>query len=101
MPPCEAVFRIRLSAILLSVSLAVMGSSAHSQELEPRTYSNTPDGLNFAVAGYAYTTGDVVSDPSIPLENSSIQVHEAVFAYARGLDIFGKSGKFDVLLPYA
>lgn len=101
MPRCDAIVRNRLSAILLALSLSLVGPAALSQQLEPRTYSNTPVGLNFLIGGYSYTTGNVVADPAIPLENSSIEVHEAVFGFARGLDIFGKSGKIDVILPYA
>jgi hypothetical protein len=34
-----------------------MAPGAAAQELEPRTYSNTPGGLNFLIAGYANVTG--------------------------------------------
>ncbi len=78
----------------------VLTPGALAQDLEPRAYSNTPVGLNFLLGGYAYTTGGVASDPSIPLENSSVESHQAVVGYARGLDVWGKSGKIDVILPY-
>jgi hypothetical protein len=90
-----------ISVVLLAISLAIMAPGAAAQQLEPRTYLNTPVGLNFLIAGYAYVTGDVLSDPSIPLENSSVQSHVAVLAYARALDVGGSSGKFDVILPHA
>ena len=34
-----------------------VSTTAHAQDLEPRAYSNSPIGLNFAIAGYAYATG--------------------------------------------
>jgi hypothetical protein len=34
-------------------------SIAHAQEIEPRAYSNAPIGVNFLIAGYAYTEGAV------------------------------------------
>ena len=89
------------SVVLLAISLAVIGRDASAQSLEPRTYSNAPVGLNFLIAGYGYVTGGVVTDPSIPLENSDVQSHVAFLAYARALDVWGMSGKFDVNLPYA
>jgi hypothetical protein len=52
------------------------------------------------IAGYSYATGSVVTDPALPLENASVQTHGALLAYARALDLWGKSGKVDVVLPY-
>ena len=57
--------------------------------------------MNFLIGGYAYTTGGVATDPSIQLENSSVEFHRAVVGYAHGFDVWGKSGKIDVILPYA
>ena len=76
-------------------------SGAYAQDLEPRAYANTPVGLNFLIAGYGYSEGSVATDPSLPLQDTNVQLHGSVFAYARSLNVWGKSGKFDVLLPYA
>ena len=45
---------------------------AHAQDLEPRSYSNAPVGLNFLIAGYAYTQGGVAFDGSLPLTNPQL-----------------------------
>jgi hypothetical protein len=90
-----------LSATLLAVALAVIGVDTAAQVLEPRAYTNTPVGLNFFIASYAYTSGGVASDPTIPLENASVQAHGTILAYARALNVWGRSGKVDVVLPYA
>ncbi|MET0656663.1 MAG: transporter, partial [Steroidobacteraceae bacterium] len=79
----------------------VTSPGVHAQELEPRAYSNAPVGLNFLIAGYGYTQGGVVTDPAIPLTNADIRIHTAVLAYARSVDMWGRSGKFDVVLPYS
>ena len=36
-----------------------MLASAQAQDIEPRAYSNAPVGVNFLIAGYAYTKGAV------------------------------------------
>ncbi len=72
-----------------------------AQELEPRAYTNIPVGLNFIAAGYGYTTGGILFDPSIPLENANIRIHGSVLAYARSVKIGHMSGKVDVIMPYA
>jgi hypothetical protein len=79
----------------------MVAAAPHAQELEPRLYSNAPVGLNFAIAGYAYTTGGVVADPSIPLDNAKIDVHSAVLAYAHSFAAWGRSAKFDAIGTYS
>jgi hypothetical protein len=82
-------------------ALVALGVGADAQDLEPRAYANAPVGLNFLVAGYGYAAGGVGTDPALPLQNAHLQVHSTVLAYARALDVWGKSGKVDVVLPYA
>lgn len=74
---------------------------AYAQDLEPRAYANTPVGLNFLIVGYGYSEGGVATDASLPLQDTNVQLHSTVFAYARSIGVWGRSGKFDVVLPYA
>jgi hypothetical protein len=87
------------SVALVAVTLAA-GAMAEAQELEPRVYSNAPVGLNFLILGYGYTTGDVAVDASAPIEDAQLTAHAAFLAYARTLDVWGRAGKLDVVLPY-
>ncbi len=45
--------------------------------------------------------GGVTVDPTIPLQDAKLAVETAVYAYARSLDVWGRSGKFDIVLPTA
>src|SRR4051795_8166782 len=74
---------------------------AFAQSLEPRAYANAPVGLNFLVAGYAYSRGGVSFDPSVPLENGQARVHAVPLAYVRSLDVFGNSASIGLVLPFA
>jgi hypothetical protein len=85
---------------LCVLGLALAAGDACAQNLEPREYANTPIGLNFLIAGYSYSQGDVTTDPSLPLENADLQFHTILLGYARSLNVWGKSGKFDVIVPY-
>lgn len=67
--------------------------------MEPRSYSNAPVGINFLIAGYAYTQGGVAFDTSLPLTNPDLTTSSAVLAYGRVLDHCGKSAKHNVILP--
>jgi hypothetical protein len=83
------------------VVLASAGRGALAQQLEPRAYSNVPVGMNFLIGGYAYFNGSVVSDSSVDVRDANLTAHATVLAYARALDVGGKSAKFDVVLPSA
>lgn len=80
--------------------LALVAMGAKGQVIEPRTYTNAPAGLNFLVTGYNFIQGDVGTDPGLPIEDTKVELHSTFFAYARSLDLFGKSAKFDVVQPY-
>ncbi|NJN46786.1 MAG: transporter [Candidatus Competibacteraceae bacterium] len=86
---------------LIVLILAASAADTWAQEIEPRAFSNIPIGVNFVIAGYAYAEGGLVTDPALPLENANLQTHNTVLAYARALDLWGRSGKFDVILPYS
>jgi hypothetical protein len=85
-------------AVLLA--LLAWASLASAQDIEPRSYSNAPVGVNFLIAGYVYTNGGLAFDPSLPINDVNLSTSNAVLAYARVLDLWGKSAKFDVVVPY-
>ena len=83
-----------------ALAFVTVSIEAHGQDLEPRAYANTPVGLNFLIGGYAYSKGGVGTDPSVPIEDAEVELHSTVLAYVRTLDLWGRSGKFDLILPY-
>jgi len=92
---------VRASVAAGSIALIFLSGAAHAQELEPRAYSNTPVGLNFLIAGYSYSEGKIAFNPTLPIANSQYYNNTEVIAYARSLDAWGRSAKFDVILPYS
>ena len=76
------------------------GVPCGAQSIEPRFYSNTPVGVNFLIAGVAYTSGGLSFDSSLPLADPQLTTWNPVVAYARSLDVLGMSAKFDVAVPY-
>jgi hypothetical protein len=88
-----------LALILLGPLLFARPVSA--AEIEPRAFANAPVGVNFLVAGLAYSQGGLATEGSSPIEDAEIDMQSGVLAYARTLDVWGKSGKFDVIWPYS
>ena len=74
--------------------------AAGAQEIEPRSYSNAPVGVNFLIAGYGYTQGGFPTDTGLPITDPKLETSNTVFAYARALKLWGKSAKFDAIVPY-
>jgi hypothetical protein len=87
------------AALMLVILSAAIWS--HAGEIEPRSYVNTPVGINFLLLGYAYSDGGLSVAGSLPIENAELTMNTGLLAYARTLDVWGKSGKFDVILPYS
>ncbi len=72
-----------------------------SQDLEPRLYQNAPIGLNAIILGYGFSSGNVLFDTALLIEDATADVHVVLFAYLRTFDFFGRSAKFDVVLPFS
>jgi len=89
-----------LGATLIALAYLVAASAARAQDIEPRQYSNTPVGVNFLVSGYSYTQGGVAFDSSLPVRNPHLETNSGVLGFARSLDLWGFSGKFDASMPY-
>lgn len=85
--------------VLVALVLAAFDTGlSHAQELEPRLYANVPIGLNFIVAGYAGSSGNVLVDPAIQLQNARLDVDGALVGYARSVPVGGMLGKIDAVV---
>jgi len=96
----SVLLRIQGIVALAACVLTGFASPAWAQDIEPRAYSNAPIGVNFLIAGYAYTRGGVAFGPALPITNPNLNTSSAVVAYATVLDLWGMSAKFDATVPY-
>lgn len=100
----KKVPKVRFSQFLISLGILltfIIPLNGVSQELEPRALTNLPNKLNFVGFGYAYAAGNTLLDPSLPLEDFNGRINTLFLAYVRAVNFFGKSGKVDVVLPFA
>jgi hypothetical protein len=91
--------RSSLCVIIGAIAFAIGLAGAKAQEAEPRSYSNTPIGLNFLIGGYVYSQGKIAFDPDLAIANAKFNSNAEVLAYIRSFDVWGQSAKFDVILP--
>lgn len=88
----------RLAACLVALLIAL---PAAAQRIEPRSYGNAPIGVNFVTVGYGYSTGNVLTDPSIPLTDVTARISTVLAGYGRSISVFGQSGVIGFVLPWA
>ena len=86
---------------MFSLLVAILFSHrAYAQDLTPRAYWPAPYGTKVFVIGYAYQTGDIVTDPSLPLVGVDSKIDSLVAAYQQTISLFGRTSNIQVELPY-
>ena len=60
-----------VSTVLAVLAVVVPVREVYPQTLEPRSYVNTPVGINFLLAGYRYTKGNIAFDASFPITDAN------------------------------
>lgn len=68
--------------------------------MEPRAYSRAPVGTQFVLVTYAYQSGDVFTDSSLPLEDVGINLSSVAVGYGRTFGLKGRQASATFLLPY-
>jgi hypothetical protein len=85
----------------VAAALMLAPPGVRAQELEPRSLTNVPVGMNFAVVAYGYSVGDILLDPAVPIDIETAKLHTVVGGYVRSISFFGLSSKIDVIAPFA
>ena len=91
-----------LTSILMQILWFCLGhpNILLAQELEPRAYSISPVGTNFVLLSYITSRGDLVFDPTLPIEDAKARINATAFCYFRSMNVFGRSGNATIILPY-
>jgi hypothetical protein len=84
---------VLVAALCPTVSLA--------QELSPRAYWPTPIGTRFASLGYAYTEGDTITDPSLPVTGVNSYINTIQASYLESFDLMGRTANFILEIPFS
>jgi len=86
-------------AILVSLFCAIC-TRLGAQDLEPRIYGNLPKKMNAVAFVYGLAWGNVVTDPSLPIEDFKITTHNLGAGYVRTFGLLKKLSRIQVSLPY-
>ena len=88
-----------ITFLLLIQGLLCSGAAA--QDLEPRRWSHLPMDLNVLGLVAGGTNGDILLDPVLLIEDATFDVYVAGAGYVRTFELFGKSARVDLNVPYA
>lgn len=75
--------------------------TAVAQELVPRAYWPAPQGTNVGSLTYQYSSGDVVTDPSLPMVGVESKIHLGQLGYQRTFGLLGRTANAQLSLPYS
>jgi len=93
---------VRLAARrFASLACVLYAGAIGAQELEPRAYSPSPVGLNFVLLAGTRSTGEILLDPSVPIEDVEATIDAGVAGYGRTFALWGQSANFGLVVPYA
>jgi hypothetical protein len=88
-----------LKIFTLLTAIFIGSQSAWAQDMEPRSFSPAPVGMNFGVISVGRASGDLLFEQSTKLENVSGTITNVAAVYARTLSFFGASSKMVVVVP--
>jgi len=93
--------RTILPAGLLCLTCAVFvpGRGA-AQEIEPRAFSPSPVGVTFALVGAGQSTGGILTDPSLPVDDVDAEINAGVLGLGRSFGLFGRLTTVAIAQPY-
>ena len=92
------------SSITIAVVLAVAGFlclPCAAQELAPRAYWPTPNGTSVALVSYQKSTGDIVTDPSLPVVGVESDIDFLQLSYQKTFSLYGRTATIQLSQPYS
>jgi hypothetical protein len=89
-----------VESLFLTGILCISAHFAIGQDLEPRSYANLPTGTNALALVYAYSKGNILTDPSKPIAGAEMKAHNLGFGYVRTFGLFQKLARVQFTIPY-
>jgi len=81
--------------------LLLLVSDAWSQSLEPRRWTHLPINHHFIGVVSGFTTGDISFDPTLQIEDATMDLYTLGAGYIYSFNLLGKTARIEANLPYA
>ncbi len=92
--------RPRVLALLCLTGTCLVAGRGVAQEIEPRAFSPSPTGVTFVLVGAGQSTGGVLTDPSLPVDDVDAEINVGVLGLGRTFGMFGRLASIAVAQPY-
>jgi hypothetical protein len=96
-----AGLRLLFCFCVIVVAFCVWTPTAAAQELVPRAFWPAPKGTSLVVLGYQYSFGDVVTDPTLPVDGVDSKTNYLQVSYQHTLNLFNRTANLQFNVPYA
>ena len=73
----------------------------YSQDLTPRAYVVSPVGTHAITLATSYSSGQVLLDPTVPVQGAKGSFEVSVLGYYQSFDFLGRSANVTLVVPYA
>ncbi len=80
--------------------MVVVPRQADAQEIEPRAFSPSPVGVTFVQVGAGQSTGGILTDPSLPVDDVDGEINAGFFALGYSFGLFGRLATAALAQPY-
>ena len=98
--PAEAVMSIASPRRARSWIVAcLVPAVCTAQDLTPRAYLPLPVSSNAVILTYAFSDGELVFDPTLPITDATGTIHTPVVSLFHAFDLFGRSASVTGSLP--
>lgn len=86
---------------LLCLTAAVLASApGNAQEIEPRAYSPSPAGVTFVLLGGGRSTGGILTDPSLPVDDVDAEIDGGVLGLGHNFALSGRLASVAITQSY-
>jgi hypothetical protein len=87
-------------SLLCLTGASFVAASAGAQEIEPRAFSPSPVGVTFVLLGAGQSTGGILTDPSLPVDDVDAEINAGVISLGQSFGLFGRLATIAVAQPY-
>jgi len=91
----------RKVSIAIALGMLLAAGPAAAQDLDPRAYAKVPINSTVAITGFSFSSGSVLTDPTLPVQNVHANVSTPSLGVARSFSLFGKTAQALAALPYS
>jgi hypothetical protein len=92
---------MRLILTLLAICSLLNNEEINAQDLDPRAYARIPVNVTIIIAGFSYSQGGVVTDPTVPLEDLHAKIGSPSLGVGHSFSLFRRTAQVSAAMPYA